>query len=708
MKKKNCFTVKMIATAFLFLQTGLFLKAQTCGSFAAISNGAVCYHTAGIKTDGTLWTWGYNSTGQLGNGNYFQQYSPVQVGTASNWWQAATGGTHTLAIKRDSTLWAWGDNSVGQLGDGTLTGKNTPVQIAAAFRWIAVCGGQNFSVAIRSDGSLWAWGNNSNGELGDGTTTSRTIPVQVGTATDWVKICSGLSYTLGIRANGSLWAWGSNAYAQLGDGTIINRTSPVPIAAGSSWQLVACGQFSSLGIKSDGSLWGWGDNGNGQLGIGNNFSQILPVRVGTGTNWKAVTNGAIHSIALKNDGTMWAWGDNGAGQLGDGTTTMRTSPVQIAATNSWAATGTGATHSCAIRADGSLYTWGLNFYGMLGNGTTSTGFSPSNISNNNTLNIAMSNTTQTLPVVLSTTFFNGVTCTDLITTVTPAGAAPVNGYTMAKVLFENTQPPGFVKRHYEIVPAAGTNTATANVILYFTQQEFDAFNAVNTVKLPVNPLDAAGIANLLIEKRNGASSDFSGLPYTYPGNAAFIDPPDNAVQWNAVKSRWEVTVAITGMGGFFAGTSRTLNFNNCPGSVQTISAGAAGTVYQWQADSGAGFTNLSDGGFYNGTGTSTLTITGLISSYSGTSYRCVVDGVPGSSYTVTFAQRWLGNVSNDWFNGSNWSGCGNVPDAGTDVIIPGGRPNYPVINGNAVVRSLVTGSGASVTVQTGSALSVMK
>ncbi len=171
--------------------------------------------------------------------------------------------------------------------------------------------------------------------------------------------------------------------------------------------------------------------------------------------------------------------------------------------------------------------------------------------------IATVNNTQTLPVTGITYFSNG--CTDaLIAKLSPNGASPVSGSITASIWIETTQPTQFVKRHYEITPATSATTATSNVTLYFSQAEFDDFNAVNLVKLPTSPADATGIANLLIEKRNGVSSDGTGLPTTYTGSIISINPADVDVIWNATASRWEVSFDVAGFSGFFVKTITTV------------------------------------------------------------------------------------------------------------------------------------------------------
>lgn len=148
-------------------------------------------------------------------------------------------------------------------------------------------------------------------------------------------------------------------------------------------------------------------------------------------------------------------------------------------------------------------------------------------------------------------------CNSLITTVSSGGVSPITGITTAKVWIESSQPAQYVKRHYEITPSTNASTATSSIVLYFTQAEFDAFNAVNTVKLPTGPTDAIGKANLKIEKRSGVSSDGTGLPNTYVGTPVTIDPADNSIVWIAAANRWEVKFDVVGFSGFFAKTLST-------------------------------------------------------------------------------------------------------------------------------------------------------
>ena len=320
-----------------------------------VSGGS--YHTAAIKTDGTLWLWGYNNYGQLGNNTAVNKSSPVQtIAGGTNWKQVGCGQYHTAAIKTDGTLWLWGRNSYGQLGDNTIAAKSSPVQtIAGGTNWKLVGCGQYHIAAIKTDGTLWLWGQNSFGQLGDNTVANKSSPVQtIAAGTNWKQVSSGRHHTAAIKTDGTLWLWGRNSYGQLGDNTIAAKSSPVQtIAGGTNWKLVGCGQYHIAAIKTDGTLWLWGQNSFGRLGDNTVVNKSSPVQtISAGTNWKQVSSGAYHTAAIKTDGTLWTWGYNNFGTLGDNTVANRSSPVQtIAGGTNWKLVSGGSYHTAAIRED---------------------------------------------------------------------------------------------------------------------------------------------------------------------------------------------------------------------------------------------------------------------------------------------------------------------------------------------------------------------
>jgi len=332
--------------------------------------------------NGKLWTWGNNDYGQLGDNTGTNRSSPVQTITGgTNWKQVSCGTRSTAAIKTDGTLWTWGSNSYGQLGDNTGTNRSSPVQtITGGTSWKQVSCGKYFTAAVKTDGTLWSWGNNGYGELGDGTgETYRSSPVQtIAGGSIWKQVSCGSGSTAAIKTDGTLWTWGNNISGQLGDGTRTDRSSPVQtISGGTNWKQVSCGYRNTAAIKTDGTLWTWGDNFYGQLGDGTSTSRSSPVQTITGgSNWKQVSCGS-NSTAIKTDGTLWTWGNNRRGELGDGTETDRSSPVQtIAGGSNWKQVSCGSRSTAAIKTDGTLWTWGLNTFGLLGDGTSTSRSSP--------------------------------------------------------------------------------------------------------------------------------------------------------------------------------------------------------------------------------------------------------------------------------------------------------------------------------------------
>jgi alpha-tubulin suppressor-like RCC1 family protein len=248
-----------------------------------------------------------------------------------------------VALKADGTLWAWGYNWHGQLGDGSqVNGQPTPTQVGTGSDWVAVSCGENYTVAMKADGTLWAWGSNSYGQLGydtandadPGFSDMSTIPQQVGDASDWAAVACGSYHTLAIKADGSLWAWGYNYFGQLGDGTVVDRTIPTQVS-GATWASVACGSRHTAAIRADGTLWTWGDNAYGELGYDTAadadplYSDQSSVPQSVDGAWASVACGSFHTAGSTDDGLVWAWGSNYFGQLGDGTTANRGVPTGV-------------------------------------------------------------------------------------------------------------------------------------------------------------------------------------------------------------------------------------------------------------------------------------------------------------------------------------------------------------------------------------------
>jgi len=315
--------------------------------------------SAGLKTDGTLWSWGRSGYGGLGIGGSgaLLRSTPVQIGANTTWTKLVKSIEHGHAIKTDGTLWAWGYNPLHNLGDGTATDRFSPIQIGTSNNWadLSKNGTSTYTRhAIKTDGTLWGWGLQNYGKIGDNSVTRRSTPVQIGANTTWKQVSNGYTLTTAIKTDGTLWTWGDNTHGQLGDNTRTSRSSPVQtISAGNSWRQVAAGWNFAAAIKTDGTLWTWGLGSSGQLGNNGIASVSSPVQtVAGGTNWKQVSTSELAVAAIKTDGTLWTWGDNAWGKLGTNNLTTYSSPVQTVA---------GGTNWKIVQT-GKFQTFGVYFY----------------------------------------------------------------------------------------------------------------------------------------------------------------------------------------------------------------------------------------------------------------------------------------------------------------------------------------------------------
>ena len=207
-------------------------------------------HTLALKTDGTLWAWGDSGFGQIGDSQPpgGLRSLPVKIGNDTNWKVVSAGQRYSMAIKTDGTLWGWGENTSLQLGNGTLTNESSPVQIGTETNWSKVYSGVSYTMAIKTNNTLWGWGINTNGRIGDGTIINKTLPVQIGSSTDWKDISISLVSTLALKTDGTLWAWGSNRNGQLGFSGV-NRSSPVQIGTLNNWRFVSNGGDTAMALK---------------------------------------------------------------------------------------------------------------------------------------------------------------------------------------------------------------------------------------------------------------------------------------------------------------------------------------------------------------------------------------------------------------------------------------------------------------------------
>jgi alpha-tubulin suppressor-like RCC1 family protein len=365
---------------------------------ALIAGGEL--HSIAVDADGIVWAWGADLYGQLGDGMQRTRYAAVdavRVRGLTNVVAVAAGGNHSLALKADGTVWAWGDNSFGELGDGTRTVRSIPIQVAGVNHVVAISAGYLHSAALRADGTVWTWGNNLHGQLGDGTRTDRRTPVQVQGLPRVSAISAGFFHTAIVDGVGDVWSWGQNTRGQLGDGTRIGRDVPVHLSGLSLVKAVSAGQHHTLALLRAGTVVSWGGGAFGQLGqardaagaltearsidnslgyqpqrkIAADFARgdsLRPAPVLDLTEIVEVSAGEDFSLALGRDHAVSAWGDNLYGELGDGTWDNRVKPIRVNLSGDVTAIAAGYSHAIAIRPDGSIWAWGFDHYGQLGLG----------------------------------------------------------------------------------------------------------------------------------------------------------------------------------------------------------------------------------------------------------------------------------------------------------------------------------------------------
>jgi alpha-tubulin suppressor-like RCC1 family protein len=390
-----------IAIGFLIISLASVARSADVVSVWGGARGTII-----LKSDGTVWAWGANFNGKLGlgldPGTLVRTNVPVEVhgpGNVSylNSIIAVMGGEiHNVALKSDGTVWAWGWNAFGQLGNGTTNDASTPVQVGLGsvppLTSVTKLGGRTYwNLAVKSDGTVWAWGMNQGGQLGNGTVNTTSgpqvlSPVQVndsqagGHIHDALQVSCGYTYGVALATNGTVWTWGTGPNGELGNGTTGSSYTPVQVTGLSNVTAISSGWKHILALKSDGTVWAWGKNFNGELGDGTTASRSNAVQVLNLTNIVAVSGGDYNSAALMANGTVWKWGLNDVGELGNGTADTKNDAHSVPSLVPTDKFGAGFSnvvmvaardyHNIAVKSDGSVWMWGANDQGQCGDGTT--------------------------------------------------------------------------------------------------------------------------------------------------------------------------------------------------------------------------------------------------------------------------------------------------------------------------------------------------
>jgi alpha-tubulin suppressor-like RCC1 family protein len=337
-------------------------------------------HTLALKADGTVWAWGDNSQGQVGDGTWNnQRNSPVQVSGLTDVVAIAAGGLHSLAVKGDGSVWGWGYNANSQLGYSSSSIRYVnAVQVPGITNVISVAAGESFSLALKGDGTVCGWGANSSGQLGDGTLTQRTTPVCLSSPTGVAAIAAGSRQSLALKTDGgttgTVWAWGYNFWGAVGDGTAAT-TREAPLVVLSNAIAVGTGYDHSLAALADGTVRGWGANLDGSVGDGTIVQRNSPTVVADLDSVTALNGGRRHSLTRTSRYESWVWGNHYSNDI------LYTPYRMPGAGDAVIAASAGGQHSVVARRDGSVWTWGINLNGQLGVGTTTQWYLPVRVPN---------------------------------------------------------------------------------------------------------------------------------------------------------------------------------------------------------------------------------------------------------------------------------------------------------------------------------------
>jgi len=354
--------VALLVFTLLFSTNGLsrcFAADDIQNNYIAVSAGDG--HTVALMEDGTVWAWGINTSGQIGNGDRGVVKSPTKIDGLSNIIAIDANRDFTLALRSDGTVWAWGGNEFGVLGDDLPNRSFVPLKITGLNNIIAVAAGDTHCAAVSKDGTVFTWGRNAFGQLGNGTGYKKTsIITQVSGVSNIKAVAVGKRHTLALKSDGTVWAWGNNEEGQLGTNPGSREDTGIAsqIKGFTGAIAISAGEYHSAALMDDGTVWIWGSNEYGQLAKSTKQSVTVPTLVDGLTNIKSIALGRRHSVVLKNDGTVWTWGGNNSGQLGTGNSDISINPTQVNGLSNIASISTHVFSTTALDTSGKLWTWG--------------------------------------------------------------------------------------------------------------------------------------------------------------------------------------------------------------------------------------------------------------------------------------------------------------------------------------------------------------
>jgi len=381
------------------IQTGACPGASV--SWAQVSAGY--NHTLALTSNGKVYAWGSNGSGQVGDGTTNTAVTPVDISSSGSLAgktivRVSAGYAYSLAVASDGTVHAWGDNNSSRLGNGTTNPEISPINISSygslsGKSIVKISAGNTHNLALASDNTVHAWGNNMSGSVGDGTWTStKSTPVNITNSGSLngktvTQIGVGLGHSIALTSDGTMHAWGTNGYGQLGDGTTNVTNVPIPVnsygsLAGKTVTQIGTGfgANTTFAVASDGTVHGWGDGNYGKIGDGFSTSRTSPVEITSsgsiaGKTIIKILAGASYSIALASDGTVHTWGRNNYSQLGNGSVAQQLNPIAVSSFGTLSgktidAISVGYYHNFAHASDGTIHGWGYNALNQLGDGTT--------------------------------------------------------------------------------------------------------------------------------------------------------------------------------------------------------------------------------------------------------------------------------------------------------------------------------------------------